>query len=161
MPFYSVNKYGPSQLSHRHPFHGFGEVTATPEGMIKGAAPIAKVIKAPEASDGRYIAEGRSPFDFDYAQIDRQYYNTVQGYGAWTASDLWEQSKSPLLKGLISGAASYGLAKTIGVAPAKAVKLGVVMGVLEVGIGIVTNLLQKAQSEATSSQTTPTQQPQY
>jgi hypothetical protein len=155
MPFYKVNEYGPSQLSHRHPFHGFGEVTATPEGMIHGAAPQASVIKAPAGQ--HYTQEGRDPFDTDYRMLDRRYYNTVQGYGL-DAGAVVGVAKSRVLPAAIAGLSSFLTAKMIGIHKDKSVKLGVVVGVLDLVMGVVQDALLKGAVAAPVEKTAPAPQ---
>jgi hypothetical protein len=133
VPFYKIGKYGPNKLSHRHPFYGaFGM-------MAPSAAPIAPTAHAPEGT--HYEQEGLDPFDFDYRMIDRRFYDTVQGFGG--VGEAWGKAKEPLLRGLIAGVLTWGVAKAVGIAAPQARKLGVVIGVMDAGVTFATETLIK------------------
>lgn len=139
----------PSRISQRHPFQDFGAVT-------ESAAKRAAVIRAPEGA--HYEEEGIDPFDFDYRSIDRQFYQTVQGFGLSTG-EVYNKAKEPILRGLISGFVTYGVAKSVGVVGEKAQKLGIVMGVVDAVVAFASEALIRGATATAPVASQTVQQP--
>lgn len=118
--FYKVTG---QRISHRHPFHGYGE--------------------------GYYIEP--DIYDRDIAALDKMY-KGVQGFGL-DAGKIWEMSKDPLMRGLFIGLTSWAIAKAVGADKSISRRIGLVSGgveaILTAGSSWLANEIKKQFPEQT------------
>lgn len=120
MPYYKRT----GMISHRHPFHGFGEdATAESAKMYSSASPTTDAVDV---------------YDLYVGQFDKRYVG-VQGFGA---DSLVDTIGAPALRGAITGLAAYSVASAVGIDSGKAKRLGFVMGGLDVAITLLSNYLK-------------------
>lgn len=93
-----------------------------------------------------YVAEGNNLYDRDVrTEIDKRYnYEMVRGFGG--ASE-WIEKGGPLLKGALAGLFAWGIAKSVGIESSKAIKVGVVMAVVDTSVTFARQWLLKGATQ--------------